>query len=182
MDRSRPITHRFFALAFALACVGLAAACDSGTQEPDAPAAPNELGAAPAAPSPMPEAPAPQAPRDGSIASERFPTDLPEGITAEIPYNFPSNIPIYPGAQAAQGGGAELEGSPVSGVQLLSNDSPSDIFAFYEDELRRNGWEITDSKNEPMASSITATNGNSKAALFIQTSPTGGSDIFIINE
>jgi len=186
MDRSRPLTHRFpaTALAFALFALVLGAvACDSGTQEPDAPAASNEFGAAPTpTPAPTPTADVPQPPRDGSIAPERFPTDLPTGISAEIPENFPASIPIYPGAQAAQGKGADLEGTAVSGVQLLSNDSPIEIFNFYETELTANGWEITDSKSDPMSSSISATKGSCKAALFIQSSPQGGSDIFVINE
>jgi len=186
MDRSRPFAHRFLAMALAFSLVGLAVACDSGTQEPDAPMPSNEFGAAPSnesdsgntKPAPTPV----QTPRDGSIASERFPEKLPEGITAEIPYNFPSNIPIYPGAQAAQGRGAELEGSPVSGVQLLSNDDAATIFDFYQKELEANGWEISESDRSEASGSITATNGNCKAALFIQASPQGGSDIFVINE
>lgn len=189
MDRSRPLPHRFLAqaLAFALFTLVLAAvACDSGTQEPDAPAASNEFGAAPSTTDPASSAAAQSAavqPRgDGSIAPERFPTDLPEGIAAEIPDNFPSNIPIYPGAQAAQGKGANLEGLAVSGVQLLSNDTAIEIFNFYEAELKANGWEITESKSDPMSSSISATNGSCKAVLFILASSHGGSDIFVVNE
>jgi hypothetical protein len=184
MDRSRPNTLRLLVTALAFSLVGLAVACDSGTQEPDAPKPSTEFGAAPSAgstPKPAPTAAA-QPPRDGSIAPERFPTELPDGITAEIPDNFPSSIPIYPGAQAAQGKGAEVNGSPVSGVQLLSNDSPGEIFAFYEEQLKANGWDITESQNDQMSSSITATKGGCKAALFIQASPQGGSDIFVINE
>lgn len=181
MDRSRPITHRIFAMAFAFAFVGFAAACDSGTQEPDAPTASSEYGA-PSAADPTAATAAPAPPRDGSIAQERFPEELPEGITAEVPHNFPASIPIYPGAQPAQGKGAELQGSALSGLQLLSNDPPTKIYAFYEDELKNNGWDITESSNDNLASSITATNGNLKTALFIQASPMGGSDIFIINE
>ena len=138
------------------------------------------MGADPAV-EPTPAAPV-ETPTDGSIAAERFPAELPEGITAEIPYNFPANVPIYPGAQPAQGRGAELDGAPVSGVQLLSNDSPAQIFGFYQDELTKNGWEVTESKNDPMASSITATNGDCTTAVFITVSPQGGSDIFLINE
>jgi hypothetical protein len=182
MDRSRPLAHRIFAMASAFAFVGFAAACDSGTQEPDAPAESSEYGAAPPADSPSAAATAPEIPRDGSIAAERFPEKLPDGITAEVPHNFPSSIPIYPGAQAAQGKGADDAGSALSGLQLLSNDPPTQIYAFYEDELKSKGWEITESSNDNLVSSITATNGSLKTAVFIQASPMGGSDIFIINE
>jgi len=182
MDRSRTPVQHLFNLALAFALVGLAVACDSGTQEPDAPEAAHEYGAPPSASDAEGATAAPEVPRDGSIAPDRFPADLPEGIVAEIPFNFPSNIPIYPGAQPAQGKGADLEGAAVSGVQLLSNDSPEEIFSFYESALRDNGWDITESKNSELGSSISATNGSCKAALFIQGSPQGGSDIFVINE
>ncbi len=184
MDRPSSFDHRFLAMALAFAFVGLAAACDSGTQEPDAPAASNEFGANEAAPQAGDSsAAAPTAPpRDGSIAAERFVADLPEGITAEIPHNFPSSIPIYPGAQPSQGAGVERDGSPVSGVQLLSNDSPGEIYGFYEDELRANGWDITASTNDPMMSTISATQNGCQVGPFIKTSPQGGSDIFVMNE
>jgi len=183
MDRSRRPAHRLLAMALAVALVGGAVACDSGTQEPDAPAPSNEFGATGnTPPTQEPATPQVQPSRDGTIASERFPTELPEGITAEIPYNFPATIPIYPGAQPAQGRGAEIEGAPVSGVQLLSNDTPSQIFDYYERELQANGWTIDESANEGMAGSIMASKDGCKAAIFVQPSPQGGSDIFVINE
>ena len=48
MDRSRRPVHRLLAMAFAVALfggVGGLIACDSGTQEPDAPTPSNEFGA-----------------------------------------------------------------------------------------------------------------------------------------
>ena len=183
MDRSRRPAHRLLAMTLAVALVGGAVACDSGTQEPDAPTPTNEFGATGNTPTAQePTTPQAQPPRDGTIAAERFPTELPEGVTAEIPYNFPASIPIYPGAQAAQGRGAEVEGAPISGVQLLSNDTPSQIFEFYEQQLQANGWTIDESKGEDMAGSIMASKDGCKAVIFVQTSPEGGSDIFVINE
>jgi hypothetical protein len=186
MDRSRRPSHRLLALTLAVALVGSVGGligCDSGTQEPDAPTPSNEFGATGSTPAAeQPATPQAQPPRDGTIAPERFPTELPEGITAEIPYNFPSSVPIYPGAQPAQGRGAEIEGAPVSGVQLLSNDTPAEIFDFYERELQANGWTIDESNSEGMAGSIMASKDGCKAAIFVQSSPQGGSDIFVINE
>ena len=190
MDRSRRPANRLLAVALAMtlqialfgSLAGLVA-CDSGTQEPDAPTPSSEFGATGNTPATeQPTTPQVQPPRDGTIAPERFPTDLPEGITAEIPYNFPSSVPIYPGAQPALGRGAEIEGAPVSGVQLLSNDSPGQIFDFYERELEANGWTIDESSNEDMAGSIMASKDGCTAAIFVQSSPDGGSDIFVINE
>ncbi|MBY0396599.1 MAG: hypothetical protein K2X91_09055, partial [Thermoleophilia bacterium] len=111
---------RWTGIAASAALVLAVAGCDSGTQEPAAPT--------PAAPEAAPEAaptdesaatPPAAAKREGDIDSSRFPTDLPEGITAAVPENFPSDVPIYPGAQPAQGKGIDIEGSPQAAVQLL---------------------------------------------------------------
>ena len=84
--------------------------------------------------------------------------------------------------RSREGRGADIEGSPVSGVQLLSNDDAGKVFGFYEDQLKANGWDIGEANSIDGSGSITATNGNCKAALFIQASPQGGSDIFVLNE
>ena len=167
-------------LALASALVVFSIGCDSGTQEPDAPEMPapeTSAGASGSAAAPVPM------PADGSIAPERFPTDLPEGMAAEVPANLPSSIPIYPGSQPARGrGGERPDGLEVAGVQLLSNDAVPEVFAYYEGELKANGWDITEANNDGLMASISATNGKTKAALFIATSPKGGTDIFVLSE
>ncbi|MBJ18374.1 MAG: hypothetical protein GY910_17080 [bacterium] len=183
MDHSRPLADRFLVTALAFALITLATACDSGTQEPDAPAVPVEFGAAGTATEPSGDSTGvPTQPRDESIAADRFPRTLPEGLKAEVPESFPSNIPIYPGAQAAQGASGEVKGIPRAGVQLLSNDAPTDIFGFYEDALKGNGWDITDAKNDLQSGTISATNDGCSTIVFVQASPKGGSDIFVLNE
>jgi hypothetical protein len=183
MDRSRTLAQQVLAMAFAIALVGLTAACDSGTQEPDAPeAAAPEYGAPEAAPEPEVVEAVPPTPTDGTISPDRFPMELLDGITAEVPDNFPNDIPIYPGAEPAQGKGGEVKGSQNSGVQLLSNDSPGLIFGFYEDSLKSNGWQIDESRNDPMTGMINASKGSCKASMFFTVSPKGGTDIFIVTQ
>ena len=167
----------FFALAL------LALACDSGTQEPAAPTpdaseAASEAGASEQG---ADSAPAPIA-REGAIDSARFPTELAEGVTASVPDNFPTDVPIYPGAQAAQGKGVEIEGSPQSAVQFLTNDALDDVHKFYSSELGSKGWTLdSDSENEA-AATIQATKDNCKANVLITPAEGGGSDIFIVTE
>ena len=98
MNRMRPSLFGFatpILLATFFAIALLALACDSGTQEPAAPtpAVPEATGDAGAAPDGSGAAPVPLA-REGQIDSSRFPTELPEGVTAAVPDNFPSDIPI----------------------------------------------------------------------------------------
>lgn len=167
----------------ALALIASMTACDSGTQEPEAPAAPEPERAMPSDSAGGSSGSArPEPPRDGSIAPERFPESLADGITAEIPDNMPTSIPIYPGAQPAQGRGGSREGVELAGVQLLSNDPVEDVFAYYESELKANGWDIVEAETNDGIAQINATNGSARAGVFITVSPMGGTDIFVLSE
>lgn len=186
MDHSTyttPLARRLPATALSIALLTLVAltGCDSGTQEPDAPeSAATEFGAVPEAPAGASEPR--ERPGDGSIAANRFPAEIPEGFEAAIPSNFPRSLPIYPGAAPAIGSGGEVGSSSRAGVQLLSNDAPNDVFAFYEKELGMNGWEINNATNGGGIASITASNGESLMSLFITPSADGGSDVFVVAE
>jgi hypothetical protein len=170
-------------LATLAALVLTAVGCDSGTQEPEAPApeATEIVPDAGATAEPTTETPAPVA-REGEIDSSRFPTELPEGATAAIPDNFPTDMPVYPGAQAAQGKGVEIEGSPQSAVQLLTNDALPDVHRFYSAELASKGWTVDSDEQSDAAATLQATKGDCKASVLITPAEGGGSDIFIVTE
>ena len=171
LDR-RPVALIAAALTALLALAG----CESGTQEPDAPAAERvEIDATPAD---APDSAA--APSD--IATDRFPEELPPNATREIPDNFPSSLPVYPGAAPALGMSGNVEGSDRSAVQLLSNDSPAEVSRFYSEQLQANGWEITDTNASALGETITATNGSTTTVLFFRPSADGGTDILQLNE
>lgn len=157
------------------------AACDSGTQEPAAPTpAVPEATTGDAAPSE--ESTAAPAPREGDIDASRFPTELPEGVTAAVPANFPSDVPIYPGSQPAQGKGVDIEGSPQSAVQLLTNDAYGDVHRFYSDKLQSGGWTISEDTENEAAASIQASKENCSVTILITPAAGGGSDIFIVTK
>lgn len=164
---------------FALGLFALA--CDSGTQEPAAPtpAAPEATEAA--APAAEGSAPAPAA-REGEIDSSRFPTELPEGASAAIPDNFPTDLPVYPKSQPAQGKGVEHEGSPQSVVQLLTNDAVPDVHRFYSTELQSKGWTIAEDAETDGTATIQAGKDKCKANILITPAEHGGSDIIIVTE
>ncbi len=172
-----PLLTAFFAIAL------LALACDSGTQEPEAPApaAPEATGDAGSATDDSGAAPAPMA-RQGEIDSSRFPTELPEGVTAAIPDNFPTDVPIYPGAQAALGKGIEIEGSPQSAVQFLTNDAYPDVHKFYSEQLQGKGWTLSEDTENEGAAMIQAAKDDCKASIIIRPAEGGGSDIFVVTE
>ncbi|MFK7896198.1 MAG: hypothetical protein AB8G23_10200 [Myxococcota bacterium] len=162
----------------------LAIGCDSGTQEPDAPdAKPAEYGSA--TPADMakeePTKPTGEA-REGEVDSSRFPRDLPEGVDAAVPDNFPSDIGIYPGSSAAQGRGIELEGGPLSAVQLVTNDAAPDVYDYYVNDMRKQGWEVQDGQIFGANSGIQATKDNCTASIMVAPAEGGGSDIYVITE
>lgn len=171
----------------ALAITGfLAIGCDSGTQEPDAPEAkPAEYGVADPQAAPVeraePVRPSGEA-RTGELDSSRFPRDLPEGVDAAVPANFPSDIAIYPGSSPAQGRGVDLDGSPLSAVQLITNDAAPDVYDFYVNDLRKQGWEVSDGQIFGENSGIQATKGECSASLLISPAEGGGSDVYVITE
>ncbi len=165
------------------AIVLLALACDSGTQEPEAPtpAAPEATGDAGSTADGSDSAPAPMA-HQGEIDSSRFPTELPEGVSAAVPDNFPTDVPIYPGAQAAQGKGVEVEGSPQSAVQFVTNDAYPDVHKFYSEQLQAKGWTLSEDAENEGAATIQAAKGDCKTNVLIIPAEGGGSDIFIVSE
>ena len=183
MERFRSLVNLVTAIAITAL---IAIACDSGTQEPDAPAA--EIPSAGNAPSAADSASGGMetpsgSEREGAIDASRFPTDLPEGATAAIPDNFPSDVPVYPGAQPAQGRGVELEGKPLAAVQLVTNDSPEDVYEFYRTNLESQGWTIESSEPAGAGTAINAVKGDScRTSLLIQPAESGGADVFIVTE
>ena len=174
MARSRMLSFnvsRPFAATLSLTFLAVAlTGCDSGTQEPDAPVAEATEYSAPAADDGA-------EPRAAAAAADNM-AALPEGFEAAMPSNFPSNIPVFPGATPTLGRGGNLDGSERSGVQLSADASPTEVLSYYESELASNGWTI----DESTGMSIAATNGDSEMMLFVSPSATGGSEVYMITE
>ena len=168
-------------IATLLALVLFALGCDSGRQEPAAPtpAVPEAVADDEGATGSESEAAAPVA-REGGIDPSRFPTELPEGITAAVPDNFPSDVPLYPGAQAAQGKGVDMEGAPQAAVQLLTNDALGDVHKFYSEELAAKGWTFEQDTETGTSATISATKDGCQTHIMIMPAPGGGSDIYIV--
>jgi hypothetical protein len=177
MARSTQLT-RFASLIVALAVAGLlSVACDSGTEEPDAPT-PAPLEIEDSAPTDAKTDPI----LDSGFAASRYPSDLPEGVLATVPDNFPKDLPLYPGSAPAQGRGVEVEGVPMAALQLLTMDPPETVYDFYREKLQTEGWEIEDREEFRGKNAISASNGKCKASMLVTPTEDGGSDIFLISE
>ena len=170
-------SHKFSFLLVSLALTGLlSTACDSGVQEPDAPA-----GEAMGVEDSSADSAATAEATDTEFAASRYP-ELPEGVAAAVPDNFPTELPLYPGAEPAQGRGVEVEGVPMSALQLLTMDPPEKVFEFYTEKLQSDGWEIEDNERFRGKNALSFTNGSCKGSMLVAPTEDGGSDIFLITE
>ena len=156
----------------------VAVGCDSGTQEPDAPAAKpmkieNSAASAPATTD-----------DSGNVefSASRYPADLPEGVTAAIPELFSKEFPLYPGSAPALGRGIDVEGRPMAALQLLSMDAPEKVYSYYREELENTGWVIEDREDFKGKNAISVSKGDCRASMFVAPTDDGGSDIFLMSE
>jgi hypothetical protein len=137
-------------------------ACDSGTQEPEAPdtSTPLESGEA------------------------TTPAEKSEDAAASIPEEFPNEIPIYPGSVPAQGRGAVSDGVPMAAVQLQSSDTPEEVYDIYKEKLSRKGWTIEKRADHEGKNVVSATNGECTATVLAAPSEDedGSTSIFIFTE
>ena len=120
-------------LACAIALGSMAVAC--GSDEPEAPAP----AVTPADPTQLMTESAPPAAAIPGPADESG----PEAILAEgvIPEGFPSDVPIYPGAEI----GPSMT-TPGLGVfaTFVTDDAVEAILTHYRSELAKNGWSVVD--------------------------------------
>ena len=161
-------SHTFFFLISTLALAGVfTMACDSGTKEPEATPTDATIPLESDAADEMQTEPAPA-------------TDDTQDI--EIPEAFSKEVPIYPGSTTAQGKGAVVDGTPIAAVQLRTDDSPKEVYAYYLEKFARDGWTIEPGKDLEEKNSVSATNGECKASMLAAPSDDGGSHVFIITE
>jgi hypothetical protein len=162
MDRYQKFS--FLIAALAMACL-FGVACDSGTQEPAAPD--NAM---------------PIAPGDAQSDTTPAPTQLPEGSTVDLPEEFPSEVPIYPGSVTSQGRGAVSEGVPMAAVQLQTSDAPEKVYDFYLNKFSSDGWTIEDHEGFEGKNAVSATNGKCTATMMAVLNEEGSTNIIVMTE
>ena len=168
--------HRISFLIVSVVMAGLLAmACDSGTQEPDAPT-PEPLKVEQSGGGETVDV------SESGYPASRYPSDLPEGVLGTIPDTFPKDLPLYPGSAPAQGRGVDVEGVPMAALQLLTMDPPETVYEFYREKFSIDGWEIEDNEAFRGKNAISASNGKCKASMLVAPTEDGGSDIFLITE
>ncbi len=66
------------------------------------------------------------------------------GEDAKVPRSFPTDIPLYPGAEPMAAMSAGAEGSMVT---FKTMDSQQDIYEFYQTKLAEQGWAIAEEES-----------------------------------
>ncbi|MBI3783953.1 MAG: hypothetical protein HY270_11180 [Deltaproteobacteria bacterium] len=145
-----------------LSMVGSSCTCEKAA--PPLPAAQNpdtfsERGGGIAKKSPQKVAATTPTPKAEQLAAATTPT-----VSPELPKDFPSEVPVYEGAQ-------------VSGVQDLANNghnvifsttgSVADVNRFYHDKLSKAGWEVTQQFDRGTHAFMTYKKGNILANVTI---------------
>jgi hypothetical protein len=108
-----------------------------GSEESPAPTATP----APAAPPAAPAAPAPEARRAPAAPAAVPAPAAAEGApawTGELPADFPSDVPHYPGSKVTQAKGTQELGIAVT---FTSTDGLDAVAKYYADGLAANGWQ-----------------------------------------
>ena len=148
----------------AIASLSLVLAC--GGEESPAPApAPEPTAADPAVPStPAPPTPSAEAPAPGPDTGV-----VTEGV---IPEGYPSDIPVYPGADP--GPAMAMPGGVF--VTFESDDTVEAILAHYRAELANNGWTVQDS---PDGTGVDGTKDGRSVQVRARTAESGRSEIAV---
>lgn len=186
MARTQATQSFFSPLVAVAALILVSAGCNSGTEEPAAPA-PEAPSASSTLETPPATSDTPDTAQERKIGSDteidpsRFPK-LREGMLAEVPDNFPNEMPIYPNAAPAQGRGGQVEGKDLSALQLVSNDAPDEALTYYERELAAKGWDIEKSEARGEAATLSVRRGGCTVSILITPTEDGGSDIFNVSE
>jgi len=121
-------------------------------------------------------APAATAPESGSPAgAEALAAQAaPEAAVSrgELPADYPSDLPVYPGSEAGTALG--IPGAAMM-VTFSTEDTVDDVSGFLEGELPKNGWSVTDQSE----GSLEATKDSRKARFRISAADSGGSTIAV---
>lgn len=142
-----------------LFCTALLAAlaCGSGDSAPEA--------ASPGSGSPSSAAEAPA----GAGAKTSPEAALSRG---QLPADYPSDLPVYPGAEA--GSALGIPGAAMM-VTFSTGDSVEDVSGFLEGALPKQGWAVTDQSE----GTFEATKDSRKARFRISAVDSGGSTIAV---
>lgn len=103
------------------------------------------------------------------------PPGTTEESNAKLPSNFPSDIPVYPGA--------EIVSAPTAGqalnLTLLASETTEKVATYYREELKKNGWRIDEKHSH--TDRIDATKGKRRCTIRLTETGDASTRIIIIS-
>ncbi|MBD2464249.1 S-layer homology domain-containing protein [Oscillatoria sp. FACHB-1407] len=101
------------------------------------------------------------------------PSPSPTDGATQLPADFPSDIPRYPGAELIEVTPAEGGDSASTSVQSRwrTADSIEQVQQFYRDILQSNDWRILESSPSPDGATIAAERNGARLTVSIPTTP-----------
>jgi hypothetical protein len=142
--------------------LGVVLACGGDSQE-----------AAPAAGAPA----EPSAPAAAAKPAPRITT--PPVFTTELPADFPTDVPLYPGAEVTQ---ARVSAGMGMSVSFTTGDDVDKVASHYADSFAAEGWS-TEIKPSPDGSAIFADKTERRVATMVRRMDEGTQiELIIVNE
>ncbi len=106
-----------------------------------------------------------------------------EGSGGSLPSDWPSDVPVYPGAELESSTSMRIGDSLQMIVSWKTSDDVNDVYEWYRDELPAAGWEITGDftieQSGQRTASVTSSKGNSSADVYVGDDSDGGTGISI---
>ncbi len=96
-------------------------------------------------------------------------SDIPTVITTELPADFPSDVPLYPGAEVIE---ARVNPGGGTSVALSVGDDVDKVTSFMADSFAAEGWS-TDIKTTPDGSAIFADKTERRVATMVRSTDEG---------
>jgi hypothetical protein len=101
---------------------------------------------------------------------------------ATVPDGFPRQVPIYPDAVPLRSRDADIDDTPVSAVQLRSEDEPEAVVDYYVESLEGDGWSVETSDGIDDSRRITASRDDCRLRVLTAPARDGGADILVVTE
>lgn len=101
------------------------------------------------------------------------------GGNAQLPSDWPSDVPQYPGSKLTfSGSNSGSNGKAAMGIVMTTSDSPDKVAAYYRDQLTNDGWVVKANSSAQGASSLAFEKGD-RAAIVIVADGEGTTNVTV---
>ena len=116
---------------------------------------------------------------EGEMSIERDDGEVSIDMGADLPDNFPDNVPVYPDMEIISSWAVTEDNKDSYSVNGLTEDAGVDVFAWYKDSL--SGWEIENefsaSGDDVKTSSLSAKSGGLVVVIMVVETEDEGTSI-----